>query len=331
MAKRYRVTLTTEERDELDRLISRGKADARKLAHARVLLLADMSEAGPGWSDAAIAEALRISVRTIERVRQRFVEESLSAALLRKPSPRVYARTLDGAQEARLIALACSEPPAGKRRWTLRLLAEQMVALEVVSDLSHETVRQVLGENALKPHLRQMWCIPPKHSAEFVCHVEDVLEVYCRPLDPHRPVVCLDEIGTQLIGETRTPLPARPGQIERHDCEYVRHGTANLFLAFEPLGGWREVQVTERGRRGAGAATGRTSSATWWTAATRTPSGSCWLWTNSTSTARPRSTRHSHLPRPWRSHPPEGQAAERPEGASRTGWKCITRPSTARG
>jgi hypothetical protein len=146
MAKRYRVTLTAEERDELDRMISRGKADARKLAHARVLLLADASEAGPGWSDAAISEAVRVSVRTIERVRQRFVEEDLSAALLRKPSPRVYARKLDGAQEARLIALACSDPPAGKKRWTLRLLAEQMVALEIVSDLSHETVRQVLGE-----------------------------------------------------------------------------------------------------------------------------------------------------------------------------------------
>jgi hypothetical protein len=145
MAKRYRVTLTAQERAELDRMISCGKADARKLAHARVLLLADASEAGPSWSDAAISEAVRISVRTIERVRQSFVEEGLSAALLRKPSPRLYARKLDGAQEARLIALACSHPPAGKKRWTLWLLAEQMVALEIVSDLSHETVRQVLG------------------------------------------------------------------------------------------------------------------------------------------------------------------------------------------
>jgi transposase len=145
MAKRYRVTLTAEERDELDRRISRGKADARKLTHARVLLQADASEGGPGWADAAISEALRVSVRTIERVRQRFVEEGLEAALLPRPSPRVYARKLDGAQEARLIALACSDPPLGKKRWALRLLAEQMIALEVVSDLSHETVRQVLG------------------------------------------------------------------------------------------------------------------------------------------------------------------------------------------
>ena len=146
MAKRYWVTLTSEERNALDRMISRGRADARKLAHARVLLQADASEAGLGWADAAIVEALRVSARTVERVRQRFVEQGLEAALLPKPSSRIYARKLDGAQEAKLIALACSDPPAGKKRWTLRLLAERMVALEIVSDLSHETVRQVLGE-----------------------------------------------------------------------------------------------------------------------------------------------------------------------------------------
>ncbi len=95
-----------------------------------------------------------------------------------------------------------------------------------------------------------MWCIPPKQSAEFVCHMEDVLDVYCRPADPRRPVVCLDELSTQLVGEVRTPLPVRPGQAARYDCEYVRHGTANLFMAFEPLGGWRGLQVTERRQRG---------------------------------------------------------------------------------
>lgn len=144
MAKRYRVTLTAEERDDLGRMISRGKADARKLAHARVLLQVDASEGGPGWTDAVIAEAVRVSVRTIERVRQRFVEEGLDAALLPKPSPRVYARKLDGEREAKLVALACSGPPDGKKRWTLRLLAERLVELEVVPELSHETVRQTL-------------------------------------------------------------------------------------------------------------------------------------------------------------------------------------------
>jgi hypothetical protein len=100
MAKRYRVTLTVEERGELGRMIARGKADARKLAHARVLLQADEAEGGPGWADAAIAAAVRVSVRTIERVRQRFVERGLAAALLPEPSPRIYARKLDGEGEA---------------------------------------------------------------------------------------------------------------------------------------------------------------------------------------------------------------------------------------
>jgi hypothetical protein len=90
-----------------------------------------------------------------------------------------------------------------------------------------------------------MWCIPPKQSAEFVYHMEDVLEVYQRPYDPKRPVICIDETSKQLIGETRTPLPLGPGMIERYDHEHVRHGTTNLFLACEPLAGWRHVAVTE--------------------------------------------------------------------------------------
>ena len=90
-----------------------------------------------------------------------------------------------------------------------------------------------------------MWCIPPKRSAEFVYHMEDVLEVYHRPHDPKRPVVCLDETFKRLIGETREPLPSGPGRAGRYDCVYVRNGTASLFLAFEPLAGWRHVTVTE--------------------------------------------------------------------------------------
>jgi transposase len=144
VVKRYRVTLTAEEREALGDMISRGKADARKLAHARVLLQADASEGGPDWTDARIAEAVRVSVSTIGRVRQRFVEEGLEAALLPRPSPRIYARKLDGAQEAKLVALACSGPPEGKKRWTLRLLAERMVELEIAPELSHETVRLTL-------------------------------------------------------------------------------------------------------------------------------------------------------------------------------------------
>lgn len=148
MAKRYRVTLTAEERDELRRMISRGKADARKLARARVLLLADEAGGGPARVDEEIASALDVSVRTIERARQRFVDRGLAAALLPKPSKRIYARKLDGEQEAYLLALACARPPEGKARWSLRLLAERMVALEHAATLSHETVRQTLKKTS---------------------------------------------------------------------------------------------------------------------------------------------------------------------------------------
>ena len=112
MAKRYRITLAAEERAALERMISRGKAAARQLAHARVLLQADEAEGGPAWVDATIATAVRVSVRTIERVRQRFVEQGLIAALLPKPSPRLYRRKLDGEQEAHLLAEVEVDPPS---------------------------------------------------------------------------------------------------------------------------------------------------------------------------------------------------------------------------
>ena len=146
MAKRYRVTLEAGERDELEKMISRGKSAARKLAHARILLLADQAEGGggPARKDEEVAAAVSVSVATVERVRQRFVEQGLEAALSPKPASRVYARKLDGAAEAHLIALACSDPPQGRRRWTLRLLAGRMVELDYVDGVSHETVRETL-------------------------------------------------------------------------------------------------------------------------------------------------------------------------------------------
>jgi transposase len=148
MAKKYRVTLTAVERSELEGLIGKGKADARKLAHARVLLQADEAAAGPAGSDEQIAAGLDISTRTVERVRQRFVEDGLQAALLPKPAKRIYARALDGSQEAHLIALACGAPPEGKRRWTLRLLAERVVELGYADAVSHETVRRALKKTS---------------------------------------------------------------------------------------------------------------------------------------------------------------------------------------
>jgi transposase len=143
--KKYKVTLTPEERNSLQDLIAAGKASAQKLAHARILLKADAAPGGPAWIDARIAEAVEVNVTTVERVRERFVEQGVEAALARKKQDRPSReRKLDGQAEARLVALACSEPPLGRARWTLRLLADKLVELEVVDTVSTETVRQVL-------------------------------------------------------------------------------------------------------------------------------------------------------------------------------------------
>jgi transposase len=141
---KYAVTLTEAERARLRTLVGSGEAPARLLTRARVLLKADQGEGGPGWTDAAIAGALDVHPATVARVRRQFAEEGLAAALERKRPDRVYERALDGAAEARLVALACGEPPAGRERWTLRLLAGELVRLEVVDDVSHETVRRTL-------------------------------------------------------------------------------------------------------------------------------------------------------------------------------------------
>ena len=144
MKKKYIVTLTEEERQTLQAMLSRGKAAARKLMHARILLKADANEGGPNWRDAAIAEGLEVGRATVERVRKRFVEEGFEAALGRRKPRRHYRRTLDGDGEAHLVALACSQAPQGRSRWTLQLLADRMVALEYVEHLSYQTVRRTL-------------------------------------------------------------------------------------------------------------------------------------------------------------------------------------------
>ena len=144
MKKKYIVTLTPEERQMLRGMVSRGKAAARKLMHARILLNADAAEGGLAWRDPAIAEGLGVGRATVERVRQQFVEEGLQAALERRKPRREYLRKLDGEGEAHLIALACSQAPEGRNRWTVRLLAERMVALEYVGQLSEDTVGRAL-------------------------------------------------------------------------------------------------------------------------------------------------------------------------------------------
>jgi transposase len=144
MQQKYVVTLTETDRNRLEHLIAAGRAPARKLTHARILLKADQGPQGPGWVDEQIAASVEVSAATIARVRRQCVEAGLEAALTRRAPRREYRRKLDGAHEARLIALTCSEPPAGQARWSLRLLADKLVELEVVEAVSYQTVRRLL-------------------------------------------------------------------------------------------------------------------------------------------------------------------------------------------
>lgn len=236
---RYLVELSESERGELQAMLNGGRHAARKLKRAQILLAADA-----GLLDAAIEASIAVSGSTIYRTRRRFVEGNLEKALTEEPRPGA-ARKLTGKEEALLVATACSIPPQGRARWTIELLAEQMVQLTEHEDLSRETVRRRLAENEIKPWRRKMWCVP-EVNGEYVARMENVLDLYAEDPDPERPVVCFDESPVQLIGEVRQPIPPEPGRLERYDYEYRRNGTVNLFVALDAHRPWRKVTLTQR-------------------------------------------------------------------------------------
>jgi transposase len=235
---RYRVELSEAERAQLAALLSGGKHAARKIKRAQILLAADA-----GVGDEAIAASVSVGGSTVYRTKRRFVEGNLELALSEETRPGAP-RKLSGKETALLVATACSSPPKGRKRWTLKLLAGTMVSLTEHEGLSYETVRRRLAEDDLKPWRRDMWCIPHVDGT-YVARMEDVLDLYGEEADPKHPVVCFDESPTQLIGEVREPIPAEPGQPERYDCEYRRNGTANLFVFVDAHRPWRHVKVTE--------------------------------------------------------------------------------------
>src|SRR5919202_2376252 len=239
MSVRYRVELSEVERGELRAMLSGGKRAARELKRAQILLAADA-----GAADETVATSLDAGVSTVSRVKRRFVEGGVERALDEEPRPGA-ARKLTGKEEALLVATACASPPEGRARWTLELLAGEMVRLTAHASLSRETVRRRLAENALKPWRQKMWCIP-EVNGEYVARMEDVLDLYAEAPDPQRPVVCFDESPIQLIGETRQPLPATPGQVARVDYEYRRNGTVNLFVMLDAHRPWRRVKATDQ-------------------------------------------------------------------------------------
>ena len=236
---RYRVTLTSEERQQLEALVRGGKGAVRKLKRAQILLAADARS-----TDEAIARNVGVGTSTVYRTKQRFVEDGLERALNEVPRPGP-SRKLSASDEALLVAVACSSPPPGQARWTLELLADAMVRLTVHETLSGDTVGRRLAEMELKPWQEKMWCIPTV-NAEFVARMEDVLDLYAEAPDPLRPVVCFDETPRQLIGEERVPIRAEPGKPARVDYEYVRNGTANVFMFVDVNRPWRHAKVTDQ-------------------------------------------------------------------------------------
>ena len=236
---RYIVELRADERATLQELISGGQSAVRRVKRAQILLAAAQGE-----TDSVIARAVGAGTSTVYRTKRRFVEDGLEAALSELPRPGAE-RKLTGREEALLVAMACSAPPRGRARWTLELLAGELVRRTEHPGISRETVRRRLAEQQLKPWQQRMWCIQAI-DAEYVARMEDVIELYTTQPAQHRAVVCFDETPVQLIGEARVPVPARPGQPARVDYEYRRNGTANLFVFLDAHRPWRHVKVTDQ-------------------------------------------------------------------------------------
>lgn len=235
----YRVLLTAAERDYLEAFTSQGRQRVRALKRAQVLLLAD----GGGRREEEIVEALGVSSSTVYRVKRDFVEYGLEAALSEGSRPGRPRKT--GAHEdALLVSIACSTPPAGRCRWTLSLLAAQWVALTDMEEVSLECIRQRLKSNELKPWQQKMWCVGQLDAA-YIAQMEHILDLYAEPPCAARPLVNVDEAGKQLVGEVNAGKPMSPGRVGKVDYEYERKGVANIYLCFDRHRGWRHAKVTD--------------------------------------------------------------------------------------
>ncbi len=245
--KKYIVKLSRKQRKKLINLTRRGESKARQLTRARVLLLSDENRPKGCMKDNEISDILHVSLPTIFRIRRQFVTEGLDEALgekLRCGRPKVF----DGKDACKITALACTDPPEGHAKWSLRLLADRVVELEYVESISYVTVFNILKKNELSPHLRKQWCIG-KLTPQFLWRMEDILNLYEQDYDASRPLICFDERPCQLIDDVIQPLPMQEGKVKREDYHYKRNGVCNVFIAFNPHTGQRLVEVYERRTR----------------------------------------------------------------------------------
>ena len=262
--KKYEVLLTPEDESVLKSMTPTGnKYSAREILHAQVLLHSNDSRPGEKKNNRELAEWLDISPTTVNQIRRTYAESGLEAALRRKTriTPPVASK-ITGDFEAKVIAAALGPPPEGRSRWTLRLLAEHCMEKKYIVSVSYVAIGELLNTNELKPHLSKYWRIPKQNDPAFVANMEDVLGIYQRPHCKNTPVVCMDEKPLQLLDEIRERISAKPARIdpdtqiqrcgycEKIDSEYVRCGTASIFMFTEPLGGWRHVYALERRTKG---------------------------------------------------------------------------------
>lgn len=234
-----KVMLIDEERKELSELVKQWSLCPTLVARCQILLAAD---ANKDIDRRTLSHITGTSASTVTTVLKQYAEGGvpLVTTLRRNEASDIARLKVDGRTEAIVIAKACSPPPSGHCKWTLRLLATK-VEQDYDMSLSKDAIRAALNRNDLKPHLNDYWCIPPKEDAEFVAHMEDVLDVYERPPDPDYPLVCIDEKSYQLLDEVRKPIPMIPGHNAIQDSEYKRMGTCSIFMVNAPHVGFRRV------------------------------------------------------------------------------------------
>ena len=245
--KKYVVRLSGEEREQLEALIRKGKSPARRLLKARILLKADVSDGRRRLErqpDHSCPGDQRVDgLPGAQAAGGRGLRGCVEPQAARDAGGCADFRRREGSQADCAGLLQAAQ---GTRALDLAVVGEQGRGTRHRRSRQRQHDRPRAKKNILKPHRRQSWVIPPKANSAFVAAMEDVLAVYTRPRDPDCPLVCLDETSKQLLAETRVPIPMKPGRPARFDYEYERNGTANLFMMFAPLEGWRHVKVTDR-------------------------------------------------------------------------------------
>ena len=243
----YRISLSKKERKIIRHLQKKATSPNARTRYA-ILLAADENAHGGRLTNSDIANASGASIPTVIDTLRKYCESGLGTAAVpaRNPNSDTARLKATGDVEAKIIAKACTAPPEGYARWTVTLLAEECAVI-LEECVSRSTVGRIMKRNEIRPHLNSYWCIPPQEDADFVAAMEDILDVYQLPYDPRFPVWCMDEKPYQILGDSREPLPMRPGDTAKIDSEYIRNGTVSVFCFIQPHTG-RIVHSVEETR-----------------------------------------------------------------------------------